>query len=97
VHPQRKRDALNPYVKLRKKSSKNEAECKGCTEDIVSPYYKLRRKSEKFPGGEEVHRGTMNFEGFQDEQSCRRVCAECLQGVQKEFEDNLSLERKKLC
>jgi hypothetical protein len=43
-------------------------EHKECAKDTVSPSYKLRRKRKKLPGGhEEVHRGTMNFEGFQAE------------------------------
>jgi hypothetical protein len=50
---------------------------KECTQDTVSPSYKLKRKIMNLPGGhEEVHKGRVNFEGFQADQSRKRVCVE---------------------
>jgi hypothetical protein len=77
VHRQRKGDALRCSNRLRENLSKRLAEHKEWAQETVSPSYKLRRKSNKFPGGqEEVHRGMVNFEGFQAEQNHRKVCAE---------------------
>jgi hypothetical protein len=77
VHRKRKGDALRCSDRPREKPSKILSEHKECTQETISPSYKLRRKREKFLGGKEkVHRGTMNFEGFQAEQSCGRVCTE---------------------
>ena len=77
VHRQRKGDALNPSVTLRENSSKNGVEHKECAKDIVIPYYKLRRKRKKLLGGHaEVHNKMVKFEGFQAEQSHRRVYVE---------------------
>jgi hypothetical protein len=68
---------LKPFRKLRDSSSKKDFESKECAKDIVSPSYNLRRKTKKLPGGHEgVHRGMVNFEGFQAKQSRRRVYAE---------------------
>jgi hypothetical protein len=95
VHRQRKGDALNPSIKLREKSSKNGVEHKECTKDTVSSYYKSQEEEKKFPRGhKEVHRGTVNFEGFQAEKNRRRVCVELCKECKRSSRTTLSLERK---
>jgi hypothetical protein len=85
VNRQRKGDALRCLDRLREKPSKILARCKECTKETVKPSYNLRRKSVSFQEGRrmftEGRRGMMNLEGFQAEQSRRRVyielCKEC--------------------